>query len=410
MPPTDLGSPTRVGGSNEHERVEMAVSKVGGASTGLPPGVFIGPLGTRVVAFLIDRSVPVLISGIASIVSVQAPDSRTIVALIAGVLVLAWGLLVWQMYAVRAAGPGMRLMKLQLVGYTDGRPIGWGRFFLRWLVLSLLAATGVGLVLMIIFLIRQPRKQGWHDLAADSVVIKERVLAPAGRATGTAESIAQPRTAEIAPTPADDADAPRTGGYAGAPLTAPSGSTEPTPLLPPDARSESVAPPVSPVDGEADGGADGEAGGESGEGKPVVGPEQLPNESPAERPVPATAVATAAHDSRPLDQYWQVVLDDGRQLDVAGVVLLGRNPQPQPGEEDAQLIKVADDSRTVSKTHLALGVDSNGMYVMDRNSTNGSTVTGGDGQSHKCPPGDIVPVQPGTVVSFGDHWLEVRRP
>ena len=93
-------------------------------------------------------------------------------------MILAWGLLVWQMYAVRAAGPGMRLLKLQLVGYTDGRPIGWGRFFLRWLVLRLLAATGIGLLLMIIFLVLHPRRQGWHDLAADSVVIKERVLAP----------------------------------------------------------------------------------------------------------------------------------------------------------------------------------------------------------------------------------------
>jgi pSer/pThr/pTyr-binding forkhead associated (FHA) protein len=39
------------------------------------------------------------------------------------------------------------------------------------------------------------------------------------------------------------------------------------------------------------------------------------------------------------------------------------------------LIKVADETRTVSKSHLALGVDGNGMYVIDRGSTNGSTVT-----------------------------------
>ena len=91
-------------------------------------------------------------------------------------------------------------------------------------------------------------------------------------------------------------------------------------------------------------------------------------------------------------------------------MLLGRNPQPRAGEEDAQLIKVADETRTVSKSHLALGVDGNGMYVMDRGSTNGSTVTTQDGESQPCPPGDLVAVHPGAVVSFGDHWLEVRRP
>lgn len=178
----------------------MGQPDVGGVSTGLPPGVVVGPLGARFVAFLIDRSVPVLISGLATIVSVQLPDARTVVFIVAGVLILAWGLLVWQMYAVRAAGPGMRLMKLQLVGYTDGRPIGWGRFFLRWLVLSLLAGTGIGLVLMIIFLILQPRKQGWHDLAADSVVIKERVLAPARPAMPAGGEFAiGPRAAEVPP-------------------------------------------------------------------------------------------------------------------------------------------------------------------------------------------------------------------
>ena len=48
------------------------------------------------------------------------------------------------MFAVRAAGPGMRLMKLQLVGFSDGRPIGWGRFLLRWLLLQALRLTGIG--------------------------------------------------------------------------------------------------------------------------------------------------------------------------------------------------------------------------------------------------------------------------
>ena len=103
------------------------------------------------------------------------------------------------------------------------------------------------------------------------------------------------------------------------------------------------------------------------------------------------------------------MLDDGRRITIDGLVLLGRNPQPQPGEEDAQLIKLADETRTVSKSHLAIGVDAGGVYVVDRGSTNGSTVTTASGQSTRCTPGVRVYVDAGSIVSIGDHWLEVRR-
>jgi len=107
---------------------------------------------------------------------------------------------------------------------------------------------------------------------------------------------------------------------------------------------------------------------------------------------------------------WMLRLDDGRNVAVEGLVLLGRNPQPRVGEEDATLIKVSDETRTVSKSHLAVGVDVTGLYVMDRGSTNGTMVTAPDGGQRPCPPGDLVDVPGGSVVSFGDHWLEVYRP
>ncbi len=182
----------------------MAPRKVGGPAAGLPPGVDAGPLGARFVAYLIDRSVPAVVAGLASVMATQIPDQRTLILVIAGVLILAWALLVWQMFAMRAAGPGMRLMKLQLVGYTDGRPIGWGRFFLRWLVLALLATTSIGLLFMIIFLVRHPRRQGWHDLAADSVVIKERVLAPPRSAESAAPAAVEPSRAPTAVSAPED--------------------------------------------------------------------------------------------------------------------------------------------------------------------------------------------------------------
>ena len=97
-----------------------------------------------------------------------------------------WTLLLW----FRLAGHGprprvMQAMKLQLVGFYDGRPIGMRRVFLRGSILWLLSATGIGLVIMLILMVLHPRQQGWHDQAAKAVMIKQRTLAPGQPAPGT---------------------------------------------------------------------------------------------------------------------------------------------------------------------------------------------------------------------------------
>ena len=94
--------------------------------------------------------------------------------------------------------------------------------------------------------------------------------------------------------------------------------------------------------------------------------------------------APPAAEPAPENLDWHAVLDDGRRLVVDHLVLLGRNPQPAPGEEDAELIKIADETRTVSKLHLAIGVDPAGLYVVDRGSTNGSTVTTPGGATRRA--------------------------
>src|SRR5919202_6317023 len=91
---------------------------------------------------------------------------------------LVWGVLCWRQLALRAATPGMRLLGIQLVGFYNGRPVGWGRAFLRWLVFAALGATGLGLLLLIVSVLMSPRHQGWHDRAAGGVVIVARPLAP----------------------------------------------------------------------------------------------------------------------------------------------------------------------------------------------------------------------------------------
>ncbi|WP_375424704.1 RDD family protein [uncultured Friedmanniella sp.] len=342
-------------------------------TTGLPPGVIVGPLGRRFVAHLIDGIVPTVISLVAF--GLPGGDASSTAATTVGVVLIAvWALVVWWMFATRAAGPGMRLLKLQLVGFTDGRPIGWGRFLLRAVVLNLLSATGLGLLLMLVFLLRHPRHQGWHDLAAGSVVIRARALAPR-----TAQPPNRPAAAQVRP-----AASP-------APSTADAAPVQPVPVEPAPVQPAPVQPayvqpaPVQPAPVQP---------------APVQPARiQRPRVEPA--PVEPVTVAVGA-------PTWVAELEDGRELAVTGLVLLGRNPQPRPGEEGAELIKLSDESRTVSKSHLALDVDEHGLFVVDRDSTNGSTFTTAAGEAFRCVPGQVTYVGEGSVISIGDHRLTVR--
>ncbi len=334
--------------------------------TGLPPGVEVGPLGTRSTAQLIDLVVPVVALVLLVVVVPGLSGAGAVgLGLFAGLILVAWLLLTWRMFALQAAGPGMRVMKLQLVGFSDGRPLGWTRFLVRQLFLLALTLSVVGLVIMVVLLARHPRRQGWPDQAANSVVIVQRALAPTGGSQLAGRDLRAGGAAAVAV-----AAAPPAGG-------------------PNEAYGDDL-------DGDRLDGDDLDRDGPDADEPDGGTPDGADTQGPGE----TTMVAPRA--------VWSAALDDGRVVAVEGLVLIGRNPQPQPGEEDALLIKIADQTRTVSKSHLALGIDDAGLFVIDRGSTNGSVVTGLDGSSLRCEPGQVVSVEEGSIVSLGDHWLEIR--
>ena len=340
--------------------------------TGLPPGVRVGPLGRRFLASVVDSVLPA-VAGVLVGVGQGSTGSGGVGLLVVGALLaLAWGIVCWQQLATRAATPGMRLTRLQLVGFFDGRPVGWGRAFLRWLVFAALSATGLGLLLLVGSLLVNPRHQGWHDRAATGVVIVERPLAP--RRTSA------PRTAAAAPAPSGAAATPDDAPTGGRSSVAPA-----TPTTAPVAGDPAVGPELAPLAADPSlvgGGADGER---------------------SARPARTNGARRTILDG------WVAELDDGREIPVRGLVLLGRNPQPEEGESDAALVKLSDESRTVSKTHLALGVDDAGLFVVDRGSTNGSTITAPGRAAVPAGPFHAVSVSEGSVVSIGDHWVRIRR-
>ena len=99
----------------------------------------------------------------------------------------------------------------------------------------------------------------------------------------------------------------------------------------------------------------------------------------------------------------RIRLDDGRDFQLDRSVLVGRNPVGQPGEQHAQLLAVDDPGRSISKTHLHLLTDGAGIWVTDRQSTNGSAVTTPDGLRTPLAPGVPTFVTPGSSVHFGDR-------
>ncbi len=441
--------------------------------TGLPPGVEVGPLGKRFVAFLINMSVPVVVSlALIFLLPTTSGALRMTLAIIGAIIAIGWLIVVWYLLAVRAASPGLKAMKLQVVGFLDGRPIGLSRAFIRGLVFWALYITGIGLLLMLIFELRQSRKQGWHDLAATAVMIKERILAPpaqpARAAAPAMQSPQAPLNGSLQPNGARPAvsAAPMSPSYAAEEGYGSAGSpVPPGQLTPPPGTGGYPTGQASPYAGAAampQSGPSGPYGGnayatpypgapygppqqyapqqqyappqqyapqqyETGDpGAELYAPDQQADQMPHQEigapsggvspyePMPDDTAGNLADQTSvagrsPYLQEWSILLDDGRRIALDGLILLGRNPQPDAGEEDAQLIKIADETRTVSKSHLAIGLDSGGVYVVDRGSTNGSTVSTTNGMSTRCKAGEMVRVGEGAIVSIGDHWLEITR-
>lgn len=105
----------------------------------------------------------------------------------------------------------------------------------------------------------------------------------------------------------------------------------------------------------------------------------------------------------------RIRVDDGHDIQVANSALVGRNPQGMAGETVEQLIAVADPGRSISKTHLHLRSEGDGVWITDRNSTNGSAVTTPDGIQTRLFPGEPVYVRPGSTVHFGDRTFHLGQ-
>ena len=102
----------------------------------------------------------------------------------------------------------------------------------------------------------------------------------------------------------------------------------------------------------------------------------------------------------------EIELGDGQRVTIARTALVGRNPA---SDADVQLVRVVDPARSVSKTHLQIGVEPGGVWVADRGSTNGTVVTLPDGAQVVCRVDQQVRLRVGSTVTFGDCSLRLIR-
>src|SRR5690625_2427530 len=139
-----------------------------------------------------------------------------------------------------------------------------------------------------------------------------------------------------------------------------------------------------------------------------------PGQSPAPAAMPASTVASGEPDaatpapSSPAEAATvRVRLSDGRELGP-GVTLVGRAPRPRPDEQVDAVVAVADER--VSKTHLTVRVEAGRVVVVDRASTNGTTVHPAYGGEHTLDPGEPYELTPGSGVVLGATTLTVSAP
>jgi uncharacterized RDD family membrane protein YckC len=364
-------------------------------------------IGRRFGAYVIDQ-LPMLLASVLVMVGVLASVSAGSLGSASALLVVLWlaalayGIFVWGWTATRGLTPGKRALRLRVVSATDGRPIGWGRAFLRQLVLGLITAgtAGIGAVVLAAVASKDPRRQGWHDKAAGSIVLDERgagaplEAAPDGveRPASGVVPVGLPRAAPVRSPAAEPFP------VHAVPLAPPPSHREPVPAS--GALSSTSTAVIAAVPGLVD---------------DVPGVSAAP--APAPAPVPVRDDGNDGDDvghtrlspvRRTATGPWR--LDTGAKVvEVRGVGLIGRAPEPRPDEQVEHLIAVDDPQRSVSKTHLEFGVDDRGFWVRDRGSTNGSAVLPAGATRLACPPGVTVHVAAGSIVLVGDHELRVDR-
>jgi uncharacterized RDD family membrane protein YckC len=351
----------------------------------------------RFYAFVIDR---VIAWGIyaaeayaAYVALIEPGHLWTGVAAIVGTVLLV-GLITSLLVGLYGLTPGKAMLGLRVLSAEDARPIGVPRAMLRTLILGVatLPTLGFGAAALAWTAMVDPSgwRRGWHDLRTGSVVVDVRpgpvVEDPGEEPPRQVVNLTAMRLVPASPTP---------------PRRIPTRGKRPP--APPPEPAAPVTPTVTP---------------RQGLGWPLVGdaPDPaappLPQRGPRPTAPPPEFRLGERTPPRPPDAgappaRWEVVFDTGERFEVRGLTLVGRRPEPRPGEPVKRLVTLPSDDMSLSKTHAQFQVVPDGaLVVMDRGSTNGSLLIRA-GVTRRMAGGKPATLRDGDRVRFGDREMTV---
>jgi uncharacterized RDD family membrane protein YckC len=140
-------------------------------------------------------------------------------------------------------------------------------------------------------------------------------------------------------------------------------------------------------------------------GKPVLGGYRVAGGGKAaSAPEPAAPAVVAQPGQAP---RFALRWDSGESTPISGPVLLGRNPDATE-HRGARAIALADDSRSLSKTHLLVRPIDGGLEIVDCRSTNGSGLIRG-GTEYAVSAGEPTMAVEGDTIRLGDRIAAVVR-
>jgi hypothetical protein len=116
----------------------------------------------------------------------------------------------------------------------------------------------------------------------------------------------------------------------------------------------------------------------------------------------AVEIPGQSHVTIPRPVLGRFRFSDGTELPVARPMLLGRSPQadgPVSGELP-ELVQLVSPNKELSGTHLEIRLEGWQVLVVDRRSTNGSTVRLPMREPFRLHPGEPFPIVPGSVVDM----------
>ncbi len=387
----------------------------------------VAELERRFYAFAIDRTLTWGLYVVVGVVAwlVLGDEPLTIIGIVVGTMVLVW-LVLAVMTGVSGNTPGKSALGLRVVHHGTGTPIGVGPALVRSLVLAAasLPTFGIGLATLAWTAVedRGRQRRGWHDHLASSVVVDVRpVEEVADQVDDSPRHVVNLTAMRLIPAPAVEqpvyqAPPPLTRPAPGArpqqaPPAAPAYPTPQVPAFLPQqpARQPVQQPAPAPQPPPARTPLQTPAEPPRGPRPPAARPGDRPEEDSGRTVVRSRPEGHPGRPGRPAGPRWRVRFDDGHSFVVEGLVLVGRRPEPRAGEPVWHLVPLTSADMSVSKTHAQFSPAPDGaLVVMDRGSTNGSTLTR-KGVSRQLSPGKPATLVDGDTVAFGDRSMEVRR-